>query len=96
MSQPFKPAESEAFKTLWVAQNGLCALCGEPMPKHRFEMAHRTLWQKKRPTFDHIIPRSKQGVDDVSNLQLTHADCNKRKGSSVLGDKRSRTRKFPK
>ncbi|MFC6197572.1 HNH endonuclease [Ponticaulis profundi] len=55
------------------------------MPRHRFDVAHATLWSKQRPTFDHIRPRAKGGHDDESNLQLAHAACNKRKGSRWSG-----------
>lgn len=84
MSQPFKPNENELFLTLWNSQQGKCALCGQEMPRHRFETAHGAIWKKKRPTFDHIQPRSKGGKDTSENLQLAHADCNKRKGNRVL------------
>ena len=39
LSQPFKPKEDELFRTLWEAQAGKCALCGEDMPQNRFETA---------------------------------------------------------
>lgn len=81
MSQPYKPNESELFKALWQAQSGLCAICGAPMPRHRFEVAHSRLWAKQRPTLDHIRPRAKGGSDAPENLQLAHALCNKKKGA---------------
>jgi hypothetical protein len=52
------------------------------MPAARFEVPHATIWKKRRPTFDHIRPRLKGGTDDPANLQLAHAECNWRKGSS--------------
>jgi 5-methylcytosine-specific restriction endonuclease McrA len=52
------------------------------MPQGRFDVPHATVWKKKRPTFDHIRPRLKGGTDDRANLQLAHAECNWRKGSS--------------
>jgi 5-methylcytosine-specific restriction endonuclease McrA len=62
------------------ASVGRCALCGESMPRGRFDVPHATVWKKKRPTFDHIRPRAKGGGDPPENLQLAHARCNKRKG----------------
>jgi 5-methylcytosine-specific restriction endonuclease McrA len=52
------------------------------MPKNRWDVAHATLWKKRRPTFDHIRPIKKGGSEDHANLQLTHAQCNWRKGAT--------------
>ena len=70
------------FDTLWTQQDGLCAICGKPMPRGRFDTPHATVWKKQRPTFDHIRPKAKGGADEAANLQLAHAQCNKRKGDS--------------
>jgi 5-methylcytosine-specific restriction endonuclease McrA len=67
---------------LFAEQAGRCALCGEAMPAGRGEVAHATLWRKRRPTLDHRRPRSKGGGDEAENLQLAHAECNRRKGAS--------------
>lgn len=68
------------FDALWGRQSGLCALCGKPMPKGRFDTPHAAVWKKQRPTFDHIRPKAKGGSDDPANLQLAHAQCNWTKG----------------
>lgn len=83
MAQPYKSSGSQTFRQLWSKQEGLCAICGEPMPDNRFDMAHARLWAKWRPTIDHIQPRSRGGSNDISNLQLTHGICNKRKGNTL-------------
>ncbi|MEL7479966.1 MAG: HNH endonuclease signature motif containing protein [Pseudomonadota bacterium] len=77
------PPDTPLFHTLWARQNGRCALCGAPMPKHRFEVAHATIWKRERPSFDHIRPRGAGGTDEPSNLQLAHYRCNVRKGRRV-------------
>jgi 5-methylcytosine-specific restriction endonuclease McrA len=51
------------------------------MPQGRLDVPHATVWKKRRPTFDHIRPKLKGGTDERENLQLTHAECNWRKGS---------------
>lgn len=43
-----------------------CELCGKPM--HRF-------------TVDHIVPKSKGGSNELSNLRLTHERCNRVRGN---------------
>ncbi|HAE94785.1 MAG: HNH endonuclease [Hyphomonas sp.] len=84
MSQSFSPPDTPQFRRLWERQNGLCALCGKPMPRSRAELDHSTLWKKWRPTFDHVIPRAHHGSDEIDNLQLAHASCNKRRGTAPL------------
>lgn len=85
MSQPFRPADTAMFRSLWQAQAGKCALCGEAMPAHRFETPHARVWAKRRPTLDHIRPRAKGGTDAPENIQLAHAACNTAKGSDWAG-----------
>lgn len=90
MSQSAAPPGTKLFRDLWKKQDGICALCGTAMPRHRFEMPHSTVWKKRRPSFDHIIPRAKGGADAADNLQLAHANCNRRKGAN-LGESRLRS-----
>ena len=83
LSQPFKTAPGETFEQLWESQSGLCALCGEPMLRNRFQAPHARIWAKQRATIDHIVPKSKGGADTWDNLQLAHARCNKIKGNRL-------------
>ena len=85
MSQSFRLAETAQIEALWQSQEGLCALCGKPMLKNRYEARHGRIWAKQRATIDHIHARSKGGSDKVENLQLVHAICNKRKGAQGVG-----------
>ncbi len=80
-STPF----ASAFKTnskIILATQSTCALCGGIVDK--------TL---KAPdpmsaSIDHIIPVSRGGhPSDMSNLQLTHRVCNRRKGTKIITDK---------
>lgn len=34
-----------------------------------------------KSTIDHIIPKSKGGTNKLSNLQLAHLECNRKKGN---------------
>ena len=56
--------------TLLLEQGFACALCGELITA---EVAH----------VDHIVPVSRGGSSDKSNLQATCPPCNMRKGSSA-------------
>jgi 5-methylcytosine-specific restriction endonuclease McrA len=55
-----------------VAAAGSCAICGLPA----------------RPgdplTADHVVPRSRGGVDSIVNYRAAHRSCNSRRGSARL------------
>ncbi|HEX6293396.1 MAG TPA: HNH endonuclease [Herpetosiphonaceae bacterium] len=51
-----------------------------------------TIDKTKIPTIDHVIPQSKGGTHDLSNLVLACRSCNSRKGARMtegLNDERS-------
>lgn len=56
------------------AQNWRCAHCGgrldEPLYDHNM-----------RASFEHVVPFSKGGADDESNLVIVHHICNQRRGN---------------
>ena len=83
MSQSFRAQETPIFERLWIQQEGVCALCGGPMLRNRFQAPHARIWARERATLDHIWPKSKGGKDTAENLQLAHAHCNKVKGNHV-------------
>lgn len=60
---------------IYEAAGWTCQLCGDPMSR---EYSSQDPWS---PTLDHIVPRSKGGTDDLSNLRASHMWCN-----SVRGD----------
>ena len=67
-----------AIRAAIYARDGYqCKLCGEPVDTAADPQ--RDDWA---PTLDHIIPRSKGGTHDVSNLRTAHRWCN-----SVRGDR---------
>ena len=39
--------------------------------------------KRKEITLDHKIPKMLDGKTNIKNLQLAHADCNKKKGSAI-------------
>ncbi len=68
---------------MWEAQGGKCALCGgDLLHPTLVDPQRRTKEGRKRAvTLDHIVPRSKCGMNALSNLQLAHAGCNSIRGS---------------
>lgn len=62
-------------EVLYAAAGWCCALCGDVM---RPDVGYL---HDLYPTLDHIVPRSRGGSDDPSNLQPAHRICNLRKGA---------------
>ena len=55
---------------LW-AKSRICGICNKELPGI------------DRCTIDHIVPVSRGGTNDLSNLQLTHNKCNNVKGNMM-------------
>ncbi len=77
---PFRDAKTrvEWRELLLLKQRSLCAICGhrfakesEPNPSVRAQFV---------ATFDHVVPRSQGGQDELANLRLVHAGCNRARG----------------
>ena len=56
----------------------ICQICKEPVER----TAHHP--NPLAPSLDHIIPVSKGGSSNPSNLQLTHLRCNLKRGNRAL------------
>lgn len=67
---------------LFVQQNGLCHLCGEPMTLERKD---RLRAPKNFASFDHLTPKSEGGTSYYTNLKLAHRSCNSARQSRPLG-----------
>ena len=76
----FQPADLQTIKeTLYASQQRRCNGCKYEMPLHAL-------------TIDHIVPRSKGGLDTASNLQLLCHTCNAIKGNRDMPYLRTRLR----
>lgn len=62
---------------LFGVQEGGCGLCGHQMSFRHMEV-------------DHVVPKSKGGPDDDSNLQLLCGHCNRVKGDATMEEARVR------
>ncbi len=57
--------------------NWLCGLCGESVD-------NETRWpEAMSPSLDHILPLSRGGLHQMSNVQIAHLACNMAKGNRV-------------
>ncbi len=75
--------EKAAFKErvswvqAWEKQKGCCGECGEPIDRSlKFP-------DLMRGSHDHIVPISRGGLHEQSNVQWTHLYCNMLKGAKV-------------
>lgn len=67
------------IRTIMKRDGNHCWLCGEP-----FSGA-----SGRKPSLDHVIPRSKGGSDRNENLKLAHTSCNNKRGDKLaclIGD----------
>lgn len=61
--------QNSDLKKLLYKENNRCGLC------------LRKIRKIKNANLDHIVPRSKGGVNKYHNIQLTHKKCNSNKGA---------------
>lgn len=57
-------------RAVWERDEGICHLCGDPVP---FEEMH----------LEHIVPLAKGGTHTCGNVAPSHADCNLKKGAKA-------------
>lgn len=62
------------YKEIYQRDEGVCQLCGRLIDPN-----DKKLWMG---TLDHIVPRSKGGADEPSNLRLAHMICNALRGNN--------------
>lgn len=71
-----RPKPTKAQKTAaWNRENGLCVLCGKPVPPAGPDVE-----------WDHRIPRALSGDDTTANLFAVHVRCHAKKTGGRAGD----------
>ena len=61
----YKGKTTSWIRNQLVRQHGcVCGICGDDIVRLKYA------------TLDHIIPKSRGGSDDITNLQLAHEWCN--------------------
>lgn len=73
----FKISQRVRFE-IYERDGWLCQICGEEVPRNVDP------WSAEAATLDHIVPRSRGGSDDPSNLRLASRSCNSKRGAPVI------------
>ena len=76
-----KNKRSIRLKKIWERDKGICYICESYVSRPGSEFNEESEFRKNGPTVDHVIPKSKGGTNDLSNLKLSHRRCNETKGS---------------
>jgi len=69
----FGKSQSETKQKLYEKQGGKCLGCGALFPIRNL-------------TIDHIVPKSRGGLNDEENLQLLCKTCNDEKGTLKMDE----------
>ena len=68
---------------VYFRDRGICSLCqNKLLPTGLKSGLDKAIYEANvRPEFDHIVPITKQGTNDITNLQLLCSSCNNSKGN---------------
>ncbi len=70
---------------VYKRDNGICYLCGEMCDWNDWEEVDGVIvYGNNYPSRDHVVPKSKGGLNDWSNIRLAHRICNSLKADSPL------------
>lgn len=70
-----------ARKRAIASKDHICAICHKPID------VEAPAFSPLAVEVDHIVPRSRGGaVYEIDNLQLTHSQCNRKKGARMASD----------
>ena len=67
---------------LMERDKGICQICGLPVDPSDYTIVNgKFITGDNYPSVDHIIPKTKGGLHEWSNVQLTHYRCNVKKSN---------------
>lgn len=70
---------------VYKRDNGICYLCGGTCDWNDYEEKDGVIvYGNNYPSRDHVVPKSKGGANDWSNIRLAHRICNSLKADSPL------------
>lgn len=75
----------KSIQKLYKRDKGICYICGGKCDFEDYIVSNNTIiCGNYYPSIDHVIPLSKGGTDDWSNLKLAHRICNTIKGNKIV------------
>ena len=74
-----RKARGLAITRLMARDGNACGICSRELDRRLRDPDHDLFI-----TFDHIVPRSAGGFDDLPNLRLAHRRCNLLRGNDPL------------
>jgi 5-methylcytosine-specific restriction endonuclease McrA len=80
-----KHSEYVNWEVIYGRDGNRCHICGKQVNKKDFTRTAegRFVAGPKYPTVDHVIPKSKGGSHDMTNLKLAHKSCNSQKSAKM-------------
>lgn len=69
---------------LIIRDKNICHICNKECDPNDYEIKNGVFYVGNfYPSRDHVIPRSKGGKNDLSNVKLAHFICNSKKSNKI-------------
>lgn len=84
MRSPPLSRRKREIQRLYLAQKGICYLCGERM----ILKLKGSRWKMRDATVEHVVPLNKGGTNTPENKRAAHKICNSMKASLSVEESR--------